>query len=84
MEIIDILVSNDIGYLLALKNAQPLPSIPPSCLPATVAASSVIEVKSKFKLPTWVWVVTGVLGTLAIAAVYNQVQIQKTQKNQQS
>ncbi len=84
MEIINNLVSNDIGYLLALKNAQPLPSIPATCLPATIAASSVIEVKSKFKLPIWVWVATGVLGTLAIAAVYNQVQIQKTQKSQQS
>ncbi len=84
MEIINNLVSNDIGYLLALKNAQPLPSITPTTLPATIAASSVIEVKSKFKLPTWVWVATGVLGTLVITAIYKEVQIQKTQKSQQS
>lgn len=84
MEIINNLVSNDIGYLHTLKNAQPLPPIPPIDLPATKAASSVIQVKSQSKTPTWVWVATGVLISLAIAAVYNQVQIQKTQKSQQS
>ncbi len=84
MEIINNLVSNDIGYLHTLKNAQPLPPIPPIDLPATKAASSVIQVKSQSKTPTWVWVATGVLISLVIVAAYKEVQIQKTKKDQHS
>ena len=83
MEIINNLASNDIGYLHALKNAQPLPPIPRADLPATLVASSGIQVTSDPKLPTWVWVTAGLLLSLVVVAVYQKVQIQRTLKKQQ-
>jgi hypothetical protein len=56
METLNSLLSNDIGYLNALRHAPPVPPAVPLAAPP----SDIKLPAKKFKIPTLVWVLTGV------------------------
>jgi hypothetical protein len=63
METLNSLLSNDIGYLNALRHA---PAVPPSV--PVVNPSEVLNIPvKKVKIPTWVWILAG-LGVSVFAA----------------
>ena len=74
MEIINALLSNDMGYINALRHAPPIPPAFP--LPNTAVDTS-LPVK-KGKLPIWVWVVTGLFVTGAILYKLKESKDNKT------
>jgi len=56
METLNTLLSNDIGYLNALRHAPPVP-------PAVSVVKPLTDIKlpaNKFKIPTWGWILAGV------------------------
>jgi hypothetical protein len=56
METLNSLLSNDIGYLNALRHAPPVPPAAP-----VVNQPEVINIPTnKFKIPTWGWILAGV------------------------
>lgn len=75
METLNSLLSNDIGYLNALRHAPPVPPAAP-----VVNQPEVINIPvKKFKIPTWGWILGG-LG-LSAFAVYKWKQYQEKNKS---
>ena len=75
METLNSLLSNDIGYLNALRHA---PAVPPS---ATIPPADIKLAAKKFKIPTWGWILAG-LGLSAFAVYkWRQYQKKKNSKN---
>ena len=56
METLNSLLSNDIGYLNALRHA---PAVPPPA-PAAIPPVDIKLPAKKFKIPTWGWILAGV------------------------
>ncbi|MFM2393649.1 MAG: hypothetical protein RLZZ546_1631 [Bacteroidota bacterium] len=56
METLNSLLSNDIGYLNALRHAPPLPPAAPLVTPP----GDIKLPTNKFKIPTWGWILVGV------------------------
>lgn len=75
METINSLLSNDIGYLNALRNA---PAVPPPA-PLAIPSDDIKLPAKKFKVPTWGWILAG-LGVCVIAA-YKWKAYQKKKSN---
>ena len=75
METLNSLLSNDIGYLNALRHA---PAVPPPA-PAAIPPPEIKLPGKKFKFPTWGWVLAG-LG-LSAFAVYKWRQYQEKNKS---
>lgn len=75
METLNSLLSNDIGYLNALRHAPPVP--PPA--PAAIPPAEIKLPAKKFKIPTWGWILAG-LGLSALA-VYKWRQYQEKNKS---
>ncbi len=75
METLNSLLSNDIGYLNALRHA---PAVPPPA-PAAITPPEIILPGKKFKFPTWGWIIAG-LGLSALA-VYKWRQNQEKNKS---
>lgn len=73
METLNSLLSNDIGYLNALRHAL---AVPPS---ATIPPAEIKLPAKKFKIPTWGWILAG-LGLSALA-VYKLRQYQEKNKS---
>ena len=75
METLNSLLSNDIGYLDALRHA---PAIPPAA-PVVISPADIRLPAKKFKMPTWGWILAGV-GVCVIAA-YKWKAYQKKKSN---
>lgn len=76
MEILNSLLSNDIGYLDALRHA---PAIPPAA-PVVIPPADIRLPAKKFKIPTWGWILAGV-GVCVIAAFKWKTYQQKKKSN---
>ena len=75
METLNSLLSNDIGYLNALRHA---PAVPPPAHTAIPTTDIKFPAKN-FKIPTWGWILAG-LGLSALA-VYKWRQFQEKNKS---
>lgn len=76
METLNSLLSNDIGYLDALRHA---PAIPPAA-PVVIPPADIRLPAKKFKIPTWGWILAGV-GVCVIAAFKWKTYQQKKKSN---
>ena len=76
METLSTLLSNDIGYLNALRHAPPVPPAAP-----LVTAPAVIKLPTtKFKIPTWGWIMV-VVGVAAFGIYKWKVYQDKKNSN---
>lgn len=73
METLNSLLSNDIGYLNALRHAPSVPQAAPVVNPPEVLN---IPVK-KVMIPTWVWVLAGVGVSVFAAFKWKEYQDKK-------
>ncbi len=73
METLNSLLSNDIGYLDALRHA---PAIPPAA-PVVIPPADIRLPAKKFKIPTWGWVLAGVGVTIFAAFKWKKSQDNK-------
>ncbi len=75
METINSLLSNDMGYLNALRHAPPVPPAVP-----VVNPPEVINIPAKkFNIPTWGWILAG--AGLCVFATYKWRASQKKNKS---
>jgi hypothetical protein len=64
METLNSLLSNDIGYLDALRHAPAIPPAAPVVMPPDILKPPA----KKFKIPTWGWILMGVGLTIYAAS----------------
>ena len=73
METLNSLLSNDIGYLNALRHAPPVPPAAP-----VVNQPEVIKIPTKkFKIPTLLWVLAGLGVTIYATFKWKEYQDKK-------
>lgn len=76
METLNSLLSNDMGYLNALRHAPPVPQVVPMVNPP-------VDIKipaKKVKIPTWGWILAGV-GVCVFATYKWRSSQQKNKSN---
>jgi hypothetical protein len=76
METLSTLLSNDIGYLNALRHA---PLVPPAA-PLVSAPADIKLPTTKFKIPTWAWIMA-VVGVVAFGVYKLKVYQDKKNSN---
>ena len=76
METLNSLLSNDIGYLNALRNA---PAVPPAA-PVVIPPTNIKLPIKKFKIPTWGWILA-VVGVAAFGIYKWKVYQDKINSN---
>ena len=77
METLNSLLSNDIGYLNALRHA---PAVPPPASAAIPPADIKLPAK-KIKSPTWGWIVAGLGLSAFVVYTWRQYQEKNKSKN---
>jgi hypothetical protein len=76
METLSALLSNDIGYLNALRHAPAVPPVAPLVTPPGHIKLPI----NKFKIPTWGWILA-VVGVVAFGAYKWKVYQEKKHSN---
>jgi hypothetical protein len=76
METLNSLLSNDIGYLNALRHA---PAVPPPA-PAVIPPADIKLPAKKIKIPTWGWILAG-LGVATLASIKWKAYQEKKKSN---